>query len=58
MPHSQAIRIIFVVDFTFPVFIKDRTPEENQYPIFVALERGLNMSGIANIQPTVIELQI
>ena len=41
-----------------PVFIKDRTPKEYQYPIFVALERGLNVSGIANIQPTAIESQI
>ena len=33
-------------------------PEERRYPIFVALERGLNESVSANIQPTVIESQI
>ena len=33
-------------------------PKERRYPIFVALERGLNMSRLANIQPTAIESQI
>ena len=33
-------------------------PEEKRSPIFVALERGLNVSMEANIQPTVIESQI
>ena len=33
-------------------------PKERRYPIFVALERGLNVSMKANIQPAVIESQI
>ena len=33
-------------------------PEEGRYPIFVALERGLNVSLEANIQPAGIESQI
>ncbi len=33
-------------------------PKERKYHIFVALERGLNVSRLANIQPTVIESQI
>ena len=33
-------------------------PQERRYPIFVALERGLDVSMEANIQPTVIESQI
>ena len=33
-------------------------PKESRSPIFVALERGLNVSMEANIQPTVIESQI
>ena len=33
-------------------------PPERKYPIFVALERGLNVSIQANIQPTAIESQI
>ena len=33
-------------------------PEERRHPIFVALERGLNVSLLANIQPTGIESQI
>ncbi len=32
--------------------------KERREPIFVALERGLNVSRYANIQPTVIESQI
>ena len=32
-------------------------PQERRYPIFVTLERGLNVSFLANIQPTVIESQ-
>ena len=31
---------------------------DRRYPIFVALERGLNVSMKANIQPAVIESQI
>ena len=33
-------------------------PEERRYSIFVALERGLNVSQRANIQPAGIESQI
>ena len=33
-------------------------PKDNRQPIFVALERGLNASQKANIQPAVIESQI
>ena len=33
-------------------------PEESRFPIFVALERGLNVSLKANIQPAGIESQI
>ena len=37
---------------------KETLPERKRYPIFVALERGLNVSIEANIQLTVIESQI
>ena len=33
-------------------------PKERRHPILVALERGLNVSHSANIQPTAIESQI
>ena len=37
---------------------KTDAPEERRHPIFVALERGLDVSMEANIQPTEIESQI
>ena len=33
-------------------------PSDRRYPIFVALERGMNVSLSANIHPAVIESQI
>ena len=49
--------------YTTPILIrtksaKDSPIREKNHPIFVALERGLDMSVEANIQPTVIESQI
>ena len=38
--------------------IANTAPKERRTPIFVALERGLNASQRANIQPTAIESQI
>ena len=51
----------------YPIFVtldsnfipnKKQLPKKEEPPIFVALERGLNASLEANIQPTVIESQI
>ena len=59
LSHQRAFMFTIIKDSACHlVLFKDRTPEEKQYPIFVALERGLNVSRIANIHPTAIESQI
>ena len=54
LENPQILQHEFLISLQQP----KTAPGESRYPIFVALERGLNVSHLANIQPAVIESQI